>query len=504
MRTIFLLIGLAFYVPVGYAQEPVSQYYVPEVLERADRGVALGSSGPVASNFIYLFFSWLDDVQTAIVGSIDVENRIVLQESNLTQITPCLHYDLLLIEQKIDQVNKALIEAIAQKRVGDIWLLKELASWINGRYNNLVLGATDPTHVDIPFGWRYSFDTTGWCCQEPRQTTSCSEIHRSDCRNNGGILFKNAEECGQVCVRSNPDQDPAPVCPFDSNYLPPTNEGYGCDAIALEAVNNAVASLLAEKEGLQIFEDRKQDFLQEHADMISVGDDLLRFGGRTPIDLPLWANSPRTHKRVSGCAVDAQNIGRPSGRLPDGAARIALRNPFSFEYQEIRLSTLLEDVLRRLGQTREHENSLKLPSDYPIASAERSQALAQDERLTILERSLRNALRFFFTNTNEEVASKEADPLLRSIDAQQRVEQEFNILRNTSKELGELASKQDRGVRAFAVRFVSFMRRSCAFRPCNKLLEQTSRIVKNNECFPYTNGKYLEDEWSPESCQGEE
>lgn len=500
IKLLSLTIGLLLWAPATHAQSAVSQHYVPQILQRADSGLAKASNGQPASNFVFMFFSWLDDVQAAIAGSIDTENRIVLHEQNLSNMTPCLYNDLLLIEAKINQVNDALTVALAQKRVDDIWVLKELSSWLNGRYNNLVLGASNPNHVDEAFNSWYIFDNQTWCCVEPVEDSVCTQTSRAECHQQSGILFGNPESCGQVCQRSNPDADPQPTCPFDTNYLPPTSEGYGCDETALNAISPIAGSIVLERDAFLAFERRKQAFLNEHSNMIPTGDSILEFAGRTPINLPLQSEESRDHKRISGCAEDVRQIDQPTGRLPEGAARIALRSPFSFGYEEGRLSRLLEEVLRQLGRTREQENVLKVPSDYPAGSPQRAQALVREEKMTLFQKFTRTMLRAFYGEVNESSAGSEAVALLQSIDTQHRVEDEFAILRRPMLQLSQYASLPGSGVRRFVGQYAAFLRKACVFRPCNELLMQVLTIVEDDECFPYTNGSFLENGWDPTTC----
>ena len=503
MRYIAISIGLAVLLlsaPVS-AQTPVSTHYVPSILERANTGIEKAKTDKPATNFTFIFFRWMEEIQSIISSSIDVQNRIILQEQNLENITPCLHHDLLLIESKINEVNDALLEAMAQKRVNSIWQLKQLLQWLNGRYNNLIIGATNPSHVDEAFSWHMSFDKKTWCCNEPRDTNTCVEIERESCFQQGGALFESADECNQVCQRPAEAMVPAPVCPFDTNYLPPTGAGYGCDEIALAAIDTNEGSVAMEAAAFELFAQRKKEFLEEYAEMIPAGDLLFEFAGREPVSLPLEVDEPRAHLRITGCAENTTADTDAIGTLPKGAARIALRSPFSFGKEEARLSITLKNVLQELGKKREQEDDLKLPSAYPAGSPERAAAEQRENRFTVLQKILRQNVRAYFTKTNQEHASEEALPLLQSIDAQQRVEEKFGQLRAPMQELSKMAASQDRGVRKFVANYAGFLRKSCIYRPCNTLLNRILTIVSDDQCFPYVSGAYLTG-FEPADCGG--
>lgn len=499
-RNVALAIGISTMLCTTsvQAEAPISTTYLPNILKRADNGIQKAKYSPPVNNFTLVFWSWFSSVQATIASALKVENSTLLHSQNIVDITPCLQYDLLLLEAKIDEVHDELIEAIAQKRTNSILLLKELSQWLQNRYNNLLLGATNPSHVDTEITWHYAFDNTAWCCTEPQATQSCTVENRTACQQQGGSVYANAEECGQVCAGTNGSTEAAPVCPFDTNYLPPTAAGYGCDATALKIIQDADGSVGLEVEAFLLFEQRKKEFLEEHADMVPAGDLLLEFAGRTA-DVPILATQPRQHLRVTGCAADASATSDTLGVLPPGAARIALRSPFSYSRDEIKIASTLENVLRQLGKKREQSEDLTIPSDYPIGSAERTAAEAREARKTILQKLWRPVLRSYYAKVNEQHASKEALPLLQSIDAQQRVEEEFLLLRKPMQALSEMANSRDRGVRKFVANYAAFLRKSCIYRPCNVLLNRILTIVSDDQCFPYVSGQYLEG-YKPSDC----
>jgi hypothetical protein len=489
MKKILLSIGMLLFLQssaVSAAPSVINQQYLNPVLTRIDDGLARASLGRPANNYLLVFLSWVQELATAIVGSIDTENRIVLQMQDLVNVSPCLQNDLRVLEEKIEEINEAMKRALEEKRVIDILMLQDLLQYTNTRYNHLVRGSTDPGYEDEDFYDWNTFDTTTWCCLPPKDTASCVETDRTTCSDEKGIAFKNAEACGQVCQSPNPEPAKKPdICPFDSNYLPPTEAGYGCDAVAMAEVTAASDSFVSERNALSAFEQQRDAFLESYSQKLEAIDSVLqlvRLPGQSTG--PLRTNEARAHKRVTGCTNSAD------ASLPEGAARIALRNPLSLSRDEFSIARLADAVLRERGGDREYEDSLKLPSEYPEGSQEQIDATAREFSMPGWMRMLRTLARSFFTKQSVEQAGKDALPLIQSIDVQQRVANEFAVLRAPNMEFGILASVQERGVRKFVKNYATFLQKSCIFRPCNSLLGRVLGIVDDDDSFPYTNGEF--------------
>ena len=461
---------------------PISNNYLPQAIQRIDNGLANASTSDPANNFFLMFFSWLDEVQTIIASSIDTENRIVLHQEDLERITPCLHFDILLLQGKIDEINNALKSAFREKRVGDIWKLKRLLRYANQRHNRLILGSTNPEYVDKEYHWLYSFDNDGWCCTEPSESEQCVVTARSDCRSQDGLISSNAEECSRICNPAHPSDIPVPVCPFDTNYLPPTAEGYGCDLETMDAVlSNANNAFLEERNALSFFEQKKDDFLRNQASGIGLADDIYEITGQEAPPLGTWRTQvPRTHKRESGCLES----------IPEGAARLSLRTPFSFSKDHIAISRLVERISRIVGEEREQEDFLKYPSEFEDGSVQQQEAMARDESMGIVKKVFKGMLRGYYTRKNIEQSSNEANPFIQSIDSQQQIADVFKPLRQPIKEIVVMASYRDRGIRKFTTNYAFFLRSSCIYRPCNEILDRVLKITLEDSCFPYANGMF--------------
>ena len=492
----YILFGLALllYAPVVNASLPTvaNPQYLHPVITRIDDGLARASLGSPSTNLAYVFLSWLEEMKDAFVGSIDTETRIVLEAEDLIHISPCLHHDLLVLEEKIEEINEAIKNAPTSTNIEYIRMLKEVLKYANTRYNHLIKGATDPGYEDVNYYTWQSFDVTGWCCLAPIETTSCVEGDRTTCESLGGVLYGTWQDCSQTCKSPVPVPSPqTPMCPFHSNYLPPVASGYGCDASAMAALS-ANPSFDEERNALADFEGKRDMFLVEQEGNLHVADTLLTDVGRTVTPTAsqrIRAN--RIHKEVWGCTEQINSVIGEETALPAGAVRTELRGPFSLTKNEIRLVTLTDRLLQERGKAREQENSLKYPYEFEAGSPERLDAEAEEAALPGFAKLIREMLRTYFTEYNTEQAQQEALPLIQSIDVQQRVAEEFEVLREPMMEFGELASKPDKGSRQFVNNMATFLRKSCIYRPCNVLLDTILDMVANDSCFPYTTGAFL-------------
>ena len=106
--------------------------------------------------------------------------------------------------------------------------------------------------------------------------------------------------------------------------------------------------------------------------------------------------------------------------------------------------------------------------------------------------SARTGLRILFRSVSGIQGREEGSIFPEATDSQLEIAESLSDMRASIGELSRLASKPT-GVRAFVVDLAYFLRRTCAFRPCQKSLEQVIRISLQDDCFPYTNGEFLSD-----------
>ncbi len=167
----------------------------------------------------------------------------------------------------------------------------------------------------------------------------------------------------------------------------------------------------------------------------------------------------------------------------------SIRGPFS--YPTDHLSLLTDFVQKRIddGFSRTYPNDWIRTSD--IAQTETG-ALADRERDSRLLGAGRAVTRLYFQSISGLQGRREGAVFAEATDSQLEIADSLSDMRASIGELSRLAS-QKQGVRSFVGELAYFLRRTCAFRPCQKSLEQVIRISLQDECFPYTNGQFLKD-----------
>lgn len=492
---------------------PISQHYVQPALDRVDDGIANLPGSSVSSNFDFIFFDWLSTLSTAFLELVDTELRLGEYQRDLYKVTPCLHLDLLILEEKLEEVRTLSKQAFEDKRIFDILQLQSMARFLNDRYRNLLRGARDPHYRDQRFLWYYSFDTTTWCCPDT-DPAICAESDRLTCRNNGGATFRTAQACGAFPGCEAPAFLPPeePVCPFHSDYLPPTIAGYGCDLEALDAVGSGGhPAIQAERDGLDEFLQERDDFLNDMAYIGTMTIQILTAIGRPVppgfLDDFLAALS-RTHRTREGCSLSDSPLYNPPvtefdlpPEWPEGAAKWELRGPFFITNDEFYLVRGLYDQMLKWGEDREQANYIKMPSEFPPGTTERADAEAKELKKDIIDRLLRLFSRAYFRIWNTEQSGLETRPIVQSSDTQKEILEVAQPLRDTMINFYELASKRDQGIRKFTTKFGFFLRRTCLYRPCNKMLDRMLKINFEDQCFPYTSGLFDGNPQHHETCK---
>ncbi|MCK5016371.1 MAG: hypothetical protein KAS32_04790 [Candidatus Peribacteraceae bacterium] len=462
---------------------PISSHYVDPVIQRIDMALLNAQNTPQANNEVFIMLSWLDEISDAFVGLIDTENRLTLYEKNLEEVTPCLQIDILILRAKIEEISQELLRAQAEKRFGNIFLLRDILNYANTRYNHLIRGATDPQYTDYEFWVKQSFDPDTWCCTAPGSDVACMEMSKEHCENQQGLFFKTWESCSEVCLPPLPlPEENPPVCPFDTDYLPATKDGLGCD---FEAIQNAgdqlTIAMASEQNAIFLINKSKEGFNEAQKELRELSKHIQ---GIVTEEEP---RQSQPHIKYSGCNIneDAPSI------LPNGATRKELRGPFTVQKNHIPILFELEKLLREQGAKREQEASLVLLSERERGTQEYIQAIQRETTLSSYLKYWRNIIRNFFSRISVDQSSKNVLPFAQSIDSQQKLTTTFNILREDNKKFAELTSKKDSGIRKFLINYAFFLRRTCLYRPCNSALDRILRISLEDECFPYANGQYI-------------
>ena len=490
---------------------PTSQHYVQPTLDRIDNGIS-NLPGATVSDFNMIFFDWLQRISTAFLELVDTELRVVEQQRDLYKITPCLHLDLIILEQKLEDVRSEIRDAFEEKRIFDIIRLQSMARFLNDRYRHLVRGARDPNYEDSGYNRYYIFDELTWCCPLEMTPAICSEQNRNTCLDNGGVAFGTAEDCAAYPGCEDPTFYPPRerVCPFHSDYLPPTIAGYGCDLEALDAVSSGGhPPIQAERDALDIFLQKRNTFLNDISFIDAITQQIFSAIGRTPPSLTTYmAALSRTHKIREGCSYsDTPPYNPPATEFdppplwPEGAAKWELRGPFFITSDELFLVRGLYDQLRWWGRIRDQADYLKYPSEYPPGTVERADAETREQKMHVIKKIFRNYIRSYFGLKNIEQAGLEVKPVIQSGDTQMQIAELTSPLRGVMIEFYSLSSHRNEGIRKFTTMFGYFLRRTCVFRPCNKMLDRMLKINLEDSCFPYVNGMFESDLQHHETCK---
>lgn len=442
--------------------EPISSHYVKLVLERADEGISFAQEANSSDDFFpfYLPF-WSRSIGGTIVRIIDSRQALSERTDDLTTTTACLRYDQILLECKLDEVRNELDSQLERGSFFGIMQLQALVLFLQDRIAFLSAGSVDGRFADTTWEQQRLFD------------------------------------------RDVPEALAEPLCPFHSDYTPPRMTGYGCDSTILAPIvfNTSAGMPFAEAE------------LQG---LTSIESEIDRFRAIIPLLQGLDGNSSftspttvseRAHRTIIGCQKD---IGRCSGgNLVCGSDEFCaskgqgacLRNAFEptipkrsirgpFSYPTDHLTILKEFVAKRVndGLSRTFPAHWTRTENLPLNSDDAKARTEDDDVIT----SARAGLREYFRTISVIQARREASIFPEATDSQLEIAEALSDMRASIGELSRLASQKE-GVRSFIVDLAYFLRRSCAFRPCGKRLEQIIRIALQDACFPYANGEFLGD-----------
>ena len=476
--------------------EPISSHYTKEILKRADEGLANANKFEkgVFSPFIQTFLHpiWIRMIYSSFVELIDTDLRIAQEEKNLKQHTACLNIDLLLIEAKMEQVRCELDTSITLEgvNVGKISRLIVLLRFLNERYGNLIAGFNDPSHRDTTMSMIRLFDdeTTVWCAVmyaiEDEDSNTCKRMPAADCEGQGEPW--PTEKACEIGL-GNPAKE---NCPFHSDYLPPTVQGYGCDTVIMD---KTAAKTATENDALKELISTRDEYIHSAEKAKEIFDKINEIANKPTPDLQdfgIGHSDNREHKEEFGC-MDSEGLASTIYNF--GGTKWEKRGPFSIEKDEPKI--MREFLLQRAnwGSNREHPDFAKLALEFESVQ-EQDLAKEIDESLSPLTKLFRDWwYRMPMTNRNKEQAKRESIIVAKVSDAQMQINDVFSPVRKNAKELAELSMDLDKGGRSFTRGFAWFLRRSCIFRPCNKQLDAILKIVLEDDCYPYTDGSYIGD-----------
>jgi len=531
MKRILPIIGLLLVAPLAHAScpgdgaaeilqlTPVSSHYTQQVLERADRGIQFAeSSSSKPFDFMVLLLPWLDEVLDASMQLVDTEVQIVEEERSLRQHTPCLFVDVALIEAKMEEVRCKLSnetmdidEGGGEINPGKIARLRALLLFLNERKHQLLLGATNPHHEDYGWQQRQLFDdpTDVWCAimyGSEEENNTCELMTEEKCWGaGGGAAFDSESECWATFLgrsRGEPD-DPTntSMCPFHSNYLPPTIYGLGCDASVLNSYSSNDL-VKPEIDGLNTIVNARGTLKEKVQSIIDVWSDIAELlGEELPEGWGEIADLPEyEHQDYKGCyetiVQEIENttdveLASEEGQLRRnliyilGGTRWALRGPFSMEKDDTKLMREFAQMRTRWGGAREQADELKLPLEFDTED-EQDAAKRKASGISISQRIGQQVGRPYFTRFNSQQAVEEASIVAKANDNQLALSKALQRLRNENRKLAELAIAKDKGARNFARKLATLLRVSCIYRPCNMQLTNILKLALEDTCFPFS------------------
>lgn len=510
MKRILLLLGLLLLAPAlpvaaagdQYADlQPVSPY-IERVVRRVRKGLDSAGGGATTTDKVLKLF-WLDKVTGFILLNVDTDLRIVEQQQDLIENSPCLRLDTLIIEGWMERARIRKNDAIEAGRVSEAARLISMQRYLNNRYKALLLGVRDPTYVDEEEGRYYSFDPPPfWCCPGDREEgetektcASVDEAGRDECIADGGSAYKRRYVCELAGCTSNGGggEDEEEPCPFSTDYLPPTGAGYGCDLSVLESHSGGPEGIQKEIEGFRKLIEDRDKAIEDIAQVKDTIEDLERRLGGGASDLSNFgagASNRREHKVLNGCLAEGE-------KLPDGVAFWERRGPFSFSTFEQVLMPKLSLLWNGWGSGRLSPVYLRDSNELPEGSQERAAAERLENGLVFWALGARTNAQQFLKKFSLGQAQEESAQIAKTIDAPLRVFDDLSPLRKEVRSLALTVKTSDKGLRKFVRDFAAFLRTSCIFRPCNAQLDRILKIVFEDDCFPYINGADLDEDVAP-------
>lgn len=442
--------------------QPISQHYVRPVLDRAKRSITYAKESLQNSDFFpYYLPGWARQIAGTMGQLIDSRQRLTVRTAELETASACLRFDQLLIECAMNDVRAELDTQLERGSFFAIMQLQSLMLFLEERLDILTTGGIDGGYADQDWETQRLFD------------------------------------------REQPSPLTEPLCPFHSDYTPPRETGYGCDDSIMTSIiqstgNGTLPFVEAELAGLQSIQ-RETDAFRQILPLLRAADQSSstssassRPGHRTLIGCHEETGTCSGDEAIicgsdEFCASKGQGTCLRTTTTPRIPKR-ALRGAFSYPKKHLRLLT--EFVMKRVddGFSRTFESDWAREEDLPAGS----DALAERENDILSIIGARTENRVYFQSISGLQGWHEAVVFPEAVDSQLTIASSLSDMRVSIGELSRIASTQN-GLRSAIIEFAYFLRRTCAFRPCQKTLEQIIRIALQDVCFPYANGEYLKD-----------
>lgn len=536
MKTLLITIGFLLVPVTASAQCPLTPQaqalasatpignYAQKVVERVNNGITKAKNSSGGQDIVTIFnLHYLSLIESFFYMLVDTDLRAVEYKRDLTTINSCLHYDLAILEAKIEEVRCETIEAYKRKSPDGIEKLKALAGFLNQRYKHLIKGGMEPLHEDASWPYHYQFDDPfdGWCCTPDQDGSICSVQDFAGCANK--TLYPTKDACLRESVCTFAEDDTltakyATQCPFDSDYLTASTNGYGCDISVLEKIDEgAIPGVDAEIKALRELADTRDQFLEDidhikattetmdtlmNENMLSDDQrEALEHFGETAVD-------DIDHKRVFGCNADLtpeewgereppdakeDNAGF-EGELTDDTKpskewiRVPLRSAFYFAKDELEIWKTFFRQQLEWAKKREYPDYLKNPDEFE-EEADRRDAMEADYETFRLISIPRNYVRDIWNKIHGQQATDETALLTKTQDAGLQIRDALTPVRSAMKKNADLVDNAQGPLRQFVINYAYYLRRSCIYRPCNEKLETIIKIVLSDECFPYSKGE---------------
>lgn len=506
------------------ALKPLSSHYVQKVIERAEAGFNFTSAGTSPLDDPGTKLLWSFYAKGVVQDTINVGIDNVFQSYRLDEVTACKHVDLLVLEAHLEKARCELLAAYEQEEGDKMANLKNVLIFLKDKYQIVASYGTNPFYKDMSWGKLEWFDEVAAgdsvICRMPNSldlpTTycknCCTPVTREECANLGGFAYR-ADFGLQTCLAEGgtmPRGQTVPLdgfmCPFTSDYLPATSEGYGCDASILVDYNG-IDPIRDEYNGLEALVTKRNEFLKLASPIKDQRAQLDAFLGREPLDVSRFGTGTGAiHKTIVGClqpfdqtTADATSSGTFTSNplFYSGATFTEVRGPFWFSKNEPKLARLFLETMVSREQYRELPDVLKKADEF----TDKNGIITFTQHIMGF---FTESLKMFFRPERQQFQVQQAQQKAAAFsyvyDANAQLKDVFTSMRSNMRDITQGVTQKDAGMRKFAINFAWYLRRSCIERPCTSSLENVLKILFADECFPYANGTYKSGD-SYEACK---
>jgi len=502
---------------------PISDHFTRKVLERAQASIERAESFGQVFDPDTGYLNWLEKAFSTMARIIDAKHHLIQRARDLRENTACLHIDLFLLEAMMERVRCKLQFAFEQKRFNTILELEKLMVFLENHYEELILGARDNAYEDSRWFQHHSFDVPPtWCLRGG----ACEPLWFEECT---GEAYGTMEDCMEEGGGNE-----WTMCPFHSDYLPPTVAGsggiiigYGCDLETLKKyerrsfnLSRLNTSIKAEYDALKELIELRDAFINSSSGLKEDTINLDTWMGREPPQgMEYWGRTKeddREHYMRLGCSsVDGKEIHVPPKLPPDpdeldelkkdeevdfsdywppkwpgGAAKWENRGPFSLEKADVRLLREYQNLREEWGRKRPIYYALSVELEpFELLSISVFSLFEMNPLDWFQELIARRPLKkwdIYQERITSASVTQGSDTQLEFYKTLRPIQEAVSEFTQYAGELD--ASSGKGGIRNFARGLTYFLRRSCLNRPCNERLECLLIMTLNDKCFPYTSG----------------